>query len=84
MTRQPRNLQPENHPFERAREYTRALNAVKMERMMAKPFVAQLGTGHVEGVYSIAKDPNNLDRFGSGSGKPSALAIGYTTLSDSS
>lgn len=27
-----RNLDPSQHPFERAREYTRALNATKLER----------------------------------------------------
>lgn len=36
--------------------------------MFAAPFVAQLGRGHVDGVYSIAKDPNSLERFASGSG----------------
>ncbi|KAI0025099.1 WD40 repeat-like protein [Xylariomycetidae sp. FL0641] len=64
----PRNLDPAVHPFERAREYTRALNATKLERMFAQPFIAQLGRGHVDGVYSLAKDPNSLDRFASGSG----------------
>ncbi|KAI3327790.1 WD40 repeat-like protein [Xylariaceae sp. AK1471] len=63
-----RNLDPALHSFERAREYTRALNAVKLERMFAKPFIAQLGNGHVDGVYSFAKDPNSLQRFASGSG----------------
>lgn len=29
---------------------------------------AQLGEGHVDGVYSMAKDPNSLERFASGSG----------------
>ncbi|KID77669.1 Protein sof1 [Metarhizium brunneum] len=64
----PRNLDSALHPFERAREYQRALNAVKLERMHAKPFIGQLGRGHVDGVYSIAKDPNSLQRFASGSG----------------
>ena len=66
--RQPRNLDPVQHPFERAREYTRAVNAVKMERMFAAPFVAQMGHGHVDGVYTMAKDPGSLERFASGSG----------------
>jgi WD repeat and SOF domain-containing protein 1 len=39
-----------------------------MERMFAAPFVAQLGKGHVDGVYVMAKDPNSLQRFASGSG----------------
>lgn len=36
--------------------------------MFAAPFVAQLGAGHVDGVYCLAKDPNSLERFASGSG----------------
>ncbi|KAJ2894282.1 U3 small nucleolar RNA associated protein [Zalerion maritima] len=67
-SKQPRNLDPALHPFERAREYTRALNAVKLERMFAQPFVAQLGRGHVDGVYTMAKDPKSLENFASGSG----------------
>ncbi|KAJ6044550.1 Sof1-like protein [Penicillium canescens] len=66
--RQSRNLDPTQHPFERAREYTRALNAIKMERMFAAPFLAQMGNGHVDGVYSMAKDPGSLERLASGSG----------------
>lgn len=64
----PRNLDAALHPFERAREYQRALNAVKLERMHAAPFVGQLGRGHVDGVYSLAKDPNSLQHVASGSG----------------
>lgn len=36
--------------------------------MFAAPFVGQLGNGHVDGVYSMAKDPGALDRLASGSG----------------
>ena len=36
--------------------------------MFAQPFVGQLGRGHVDGVYQIAKDPNSLERFASASG----------------
>ncbi|KAF8863988.1 WD40 repeat-like protein [Acephala macrosclerotiorum] len=68
VQRAPRNLDPALHPFERAREYTRALNATKMERMFAAPFITDLGKGHVDGVYTMAKDPNSLERFSSGSG----------------
>ncbi|KAK0741055.1 WD40-repeat-containing domain protein [Schizothecium vesticola] len=66
--RAPRNLAPEIHPFERAREYQRALNAVKLERMFAKPFISQLGNGHVQGVYSMCKNPSSLSMMASGSG----------------
>lgn len=64
----PRNLNPELHPFERAREYTKALNATKLERMFAKPFIGQLGYGHRDGVYVIAKNYNNLNKLATGSG----------------
>ncbi len=36
--------------------------------MFAAPFLGQLGKGHVDGVYSMAKDPESLVRFASGSG----------------
>ncbi len=36
--------------------------------MFAAPFVGQLGKGHVDGVYTMAKDPGSLQRFASGSG----------------
>ena len=36
--------------------------------MFASPFLGQLGRGHVDGVYTIAKDPNSLERFASASG----------------
>lgn len=79
VVKRPKNLDPALHPFERAREYQRALNAVKMERMFAAPFIAQLGRGHVDGVYSIAKDPNSLDRFASASGDGVAKVWDLTT-----
>lgn len=36
--------------------------------MFAQPFIAQLGKGHVDGVYTMARDPESLERFASGSG----------------
>lgn len=36
--------------------------------MFAAPFLVQLGRGHVDGVYTMAKDLNHLHRFASGSG----------------
>ncbi|KAF9366165.1 rRNA-processing protein sof1 [Mortierella sp. NVP85] len=62
-----RNLDPSLHPFEKAREYTRALNATKVERMFAKPFLGAL-SGHVDGVYCMAKHPKKLDWLVSGGG----------------
>lgn len=46
----PRNLNPALHPFERAREYTRALQATKLERMFAQPLLANLAMG-IETVF---------------------------------
>lgn len=54
------------HPFARARERMRALNAAKMERMFAKPFVAGL-EGHVDAVETMARKPESLDMVASGS-----------------
>ena len=54
------------HPFARGRERMRALNAVKMERMFAKPFVASL-EGHVDAVETLSRRPESLDVIASGS-----------------
>ena len=54
-----RNLDPVLHPFDKAKEYTRALNAAKLERVFAKPFVAALE--HAEAVYSLARNPQRLN-----------------------
>jgi WD repeat and SOF domain-containing protein 1 len=61
-----RNPDPALHPFERAREYARALNATKLDRMFAKPFVANL-EGHRDGIYALATDPHSLHTVISGS-----------------
>lgn len=54
------------HPFARARERTRALNAAKMERMFAKPFVDAL-EGHMDAVEVLARQPDSLTTIASGS-----------------
>lgn len=64
----PRNLDPALHPFERAREYTRAVTATKLERMFARPFVGQLGDGHRDGVYCLARNFRTTNQVASGSG----------------
>jgi len=60
-----RNAAPELHPFERAREYKRALNAVKMERAFAKPFLGALN-GHSDGVYCLQRHHSRLNLLLSG------------------
>lgn len=61
-----RNLNPLMHPFAKARERIRALNAAKMDRMFAKPFVDSLG-GHVDGVEVLVRQQGSLTTLASGS-----------------
>lgn len=55
----PRNVDPALHPFAAQREYTAALNAVKLERVFAKPFVGSLD-GHRDGVFSMVTHSKRL------------------------
>lgn len=61
----PRNYDPNLHPLEAPREYVRALNAVKLERVFAKPFIGNLD-GHGDGVSTLAKHPKRLAVLASG------------------
>ncbi|KAF9224857.1 WD40 repeat-like protein [Gyrodon lividus] len=61
-----RNLDPLMHPFARARERMRALNAAKMDRMFAKPFIASL-EGHIDAVEVLCKKPSTVNTVASGS-----------------
>ena len=54
------------HPFAKARERTRALNAAKIDRIFAKPFVAAL-EGHLEAVETMSRRPESLTAIASGS-----------------
>jgi WD repeat and SOF domain-containing protein 1 len=54
------------HPFSRARERTRALNAAKLSRIYAKPFIDSLG-GHIDAIEVLAKKPGSLNVIASGS-----------------
>lgn len=54
------------HPFARARERTRALNAAKIERIFAKPFVAGL-EGHSDAVEALVRKPKSLTTIASAS-----------------
>nr|CAG4646207.1 EOG090X04WU [Macrothrix elegans] len=55
----PRNYDPALHPLETPREYTRALNAVKVERLLARPFIGALD-GHSDSVSCFGKHPKRL------------------------
>ncbi|KAG9308265.1 WD40 repeat-like protein [Chiua virens] len=61
-----RNLDPLLHPFARARERMRALNAAKMDRMFAKPFIASL-EGHIDAVEVLCRKPGTVNIIASGS-----------------
>eukprot|EP00111_Clytia_hemisphaerica_P005655 TCONS_00016425-protein len=66
IDRVPRNLDPDLHPFEAAREYTKAMNAVKLERVFAKPFLKSLD-GHTDGVFCLRRSLTSLSTIASGS-----------------
>ncbi|KAL6763169.1 WD40-repeat-containing domain protein [Haematococcus lacustris] len=59
-----RNYDPNLHQHERAHEYTRALNAAKLDRVFAKPFLAALP--HDDGVTALARNPRSLNSVVSG------------------
>lgn len=61
-----RNLNPLAHPFSRARERTRALNAAKLDRIFAKPFIDSL-EGHIDAVEVLVRQPGSLTTVASGS-----------------
>jgi DDB1- and CUL4-associated factor 13 len=61
-----RNLDPTHHPFQRAREYTRAVASAKLDRMFAKPLLGNLGHGHLDAVTASATSRRALVPFVSG------------------
>lgn len=62
LTRIQRNPDPVLHPFAREREYVRALNAVKTEKIFAKPLVKALDA-HFESVRCIRRSNTLPTRF---------------------
>lgn len=61
----PRNYDASLHPLEAPREYVRALNSVKLERVFAKPFLGSLD-GHKDGISCLGKHPHRLSIMLSG------------------
>jgi hypothetical protein len=51
-------------PLQKAHEYTRALNAAKLERIFAKPFITALT--HSDGITCLARNPKSLNSLLSG------------------
>ncbi|XP_020202256.1 DDB1- and CUL4-associated factor 13 [Cajanus cajan] len=61
-----RNYDPSLRPQEKAVEYVRALNAVKLDKIFARPFIGALD-GHVDAVSCMTKNPSQLKGIFSGS-----------------
>ncbi|KNA15888.1 hypothetical protein SOVF_094180 [Spinacia oleracea] len=61
-----RNYDPSLRPQEKAVEYVRALNAAKLEKIFARPFVGAMD-GHIDAVSCMAKNPIYLKGIFSGS-----------------
>ncbi|KAL5573574.1 hypothetical protein UlMin_023171 [Ulmus minor] len=60
------NFDPSIRSQEKAVEYVRALNAAKLEKIFARPFVGAMD-GHIDAVSCMAKNPNHLKGMFSGS-----------------
>ena len=64
---QARNLDPQYHPMQRQREYTRALTSAKISRMFAHPLIGNIGHGHRDAVTCSTISRRSLLPFVSGS-----------------
>ncbi|MCQ2817263.1 MAG: hypothetical protein MJ252_08365 [archaeon] len=65
ITKVYRNTNPRLHPFQHAREYIRALNAVKLDKLFSKPFLFSLSETS-DCVKSMCKNLKDLTEFASG------------------
>jgi len=54
-----RNRDPALHPFDRSREYAKAVVATKLDKIFAKPFVGAMD-GHTDGVYCMSTFRNRV------------------------
>lgn len=63
---QKKNTDQKLHSFPIEREYKRALNAVKLERLFAKPFVCSFD-GHRDTITSLRRNPTNISFIASAS-----------------
>ena len=54
------------HPLQQAREYKRALNAAKLEKIFSKPFISALSE-HTDSVFSLSRSDKYLSLLLSGS-----------------
>lgn len=65
ITKVHHNRDPTLHPFERAREYSKAVVSSKLDKIFAKPFVGAL-SGHMDSVYCTSTVRNSVVSFVSG------------------
>ncbi|XP_062105935.1 uncharacterized protein LOC133817436 [Humulus lupulus] len=61
-----RNFDPNIRSQEKAVEYVRALNAAKLEKIFARPFIGAMD-GHMDAISCMTKNPNHLKGIFSGS-----------------
>lgn len=54
-----RNFDPNLRPQEKGIEYVRAVNAAKLEKIFARPFIGAMD-GHIDSIKCMAKNPNYL------------------------
>jgi len=67
MTQLQKSTNPDLHPFAREREYARALNATKLDKIFAKPLVKAMDD-HIESVRVMRRSNQNAMTFYSGEG----------------
>ncbi|XP_042489115.1 DDB1- and CUL4-associated factor 13-like isoform X2 [Macadamia integrifolia] len=60
------NFDPNLRTQEKAVEYVRALNAAKLDKIFARPFIGAMD-GHIDAISCMAKNPNHLKGMFSGS-----------------
>lgn len=66
LSKQKRNMNSKINLFEKEREYTRALNAIKLDRIFSKPFVFSFNN-HKDSILKLAANPIMLTLIVSGS-----------------
>ncbi|KAF6155800.1 hypothetical protein GIB67_039131 [Kingdonia uniflora] len=76
-----RNFDPNLRPQEKSIEYVRGLNAAKLEKIFARPFVGAM-EGHIDAVSCMAKNPNHLKGIFSGSMDGASIKFQMGSRSD--
>ncbi|KAI3669106.1 hypothetical protein L6452_40329 [Arctium lappa] len=66
LQRVSRNYDPNLRTQEKAVEYVRALNAAKLDKVFARPFIGAMD-GHIDAISCMAKNPSHLKGLFSGS-----------------